>query len=155
MSQLNLNSLGVQVRDTLLERHPEWAPYVDVLDSGDLELAVPAPQDSRAGHLVVFTNNGKDIWVRYSPPQMSYSVESLRELHAVVEALVADDGFFVVVKRGDEWIETTLLRPGGEPVLVEGQVANIVSWSGHHDKVLTFVEGQVSKGGRTKWNPGE
>jgi hypothetical protein len=139
MSQLDLNSLGVQVRDTLLEKHPEWEHYVDVLASGDLELAVPAPQHSRAGHLVVFTNQGKDIWVRYSPGQMCYSVDSLRELHAVIEALVADDAFFVVVTRGDEWVETTLLRPGQEPVLVEGQVANIVSWSGRHDRILTFV----------------
>ena len=148
MSKLNLNSLGMQVRDTLLERHPEWAPYVDARDDGDLELAVPAPQDSRAGHLVVFTNKGKDIWIRYGPAQMSYSADSLRELEAVIEALIADDAFFVVVKQGDEWVETTLLRSGEEPVLFEGQVANIVSWSGHHDKVLRFVEGHASKGER-------
>ena len=113
---------------------------------------MPAPRNSRAGHLVIFTNQGKDIWVRCSPPQMSYSVDSLRELHVVIEALVADDAFFVVVKRGDEWIETTLLRPGEEPVLVEGQVASIVSWSGHHDQVLTFLEGTPPRASRAPNN---
>jgi hypothetical protein len=51
-------------------------------------------------------------------------------MHAVVGALLRDDAFFVVVNSGDEWIETTLLRPGEEPVLEEGHVANVVSWSG-------------------------
>jgi hypothetical protein len=60
-------------------------------------------------------------------------------MHAVVEALLGDDAFFAVVTNGDEWIETMLLRPGEEPVLREGQVANIVSWSGRHDRILTYT----------------
>jgi hypothetical protein len=146
MGQRNWNTLATQVRDTLLKTHREWADYVDVLDDGDLELAVPAPPRSRAGHLVVLTSQGKDIWIRYAHPHMCYAVDSLEEMHAVIGALLADDAFFVVVTRGDEWIETMLLRPGQEPVLVEGQVANIVSWYGNHDKVLTFMERRPSKG---------
>jgi len=141
-----LNSLGRQVRDSLLERHPEWAEYVEALPGGDLELAIPAPHRSRAGHLVIFTRQGQDIWIRYTPPRMCYSVESDAEMHAVVKALLADDAFFVVVTTGDDWIETTLLRSGQEPILAEGQVANMVSWSGRHDKILTWVARRPAKG---------
>ena len=61
-------------------------------------------------------------------------------MHAVVDALLHDDASFLVITRGDEWIETTLLRPGEELVLVEGQVANIVSWSGAHDKIVSYMK---------------
>jgi hypothetical protein len=64
-----------QVRDSILRKHPEWADYVDTLEGGDLEIAVPAPPRSRAKHLVIFTSRGDDIWVRYAPPRMCYSVE--------------------------------------------------------------------------------
>jgi hypothetical protein len=68
-------------------------------------------------------------------------------MHAVIDALLRDDAFFVVVTDGDEWVETTLLRPGEEPVLKEGQVANLVSWSGRHDKIVTYTEKRPSAKG--------
>jgi hypothetical protein len=144
MPERQLNALGSRVRDSLLARHPEWSDYVTVLPSGDLETGVPAPRGSRAGHLVIFTARGEDTWIRYSPARACYCVGSDREMHAVLEALLRDDAFFVVVTNGDEWIETTLLRPGEEPVLKDGYVANVVSWSGRHDRIVTFTEKQPS-----------
>jgi hypothetical protein len=41
------------------------------------------------------------------------------------------------VTNGDEWLETTLLPANQEPVLADGQVANVVSWSGLHDRIVT------------------
>jgi len=146
VSPQDLNPLGVRVRDSILRSHPDWTGYVDVLPSGDLEIAVPAPRGSRAGHLVIFTARGEDTWIRYSPPRACYCVETDRELHMVIGALLADDAFFVVITNGDEWLETTLLRPGQEAVLAEGQVANYVSWSGRHDKVVTFTEKRPDPG---------
>ena len=139
MAAQQLNPLGTRVRDSLLARHGEWADRVKTLATGDLELSLPAPHGSRAGHLVIFTARGTDTWIRYSPPQACYEIESDRQLHAVLKALLADDAFFVVVSRGDTWIETVLLRPGEEPVLLEGQTANVVSWSGLHDRIVMFV----------------
>src|SRR5882672_11054789 len=101
MSKDTLNSFGKQVRDSLLGKHPEWAEYVGALDGGDLALAIPAPPGSRAKHLVILTSRGEDIWIRYAPPRMSYSVESEDEMHAVIEALLQDDALFVVVTNGD------------------------------------------------------
>jgi hypothetical protein len=141
-----LNPLGVRVRDSVLRKHGEWAAYVGVLPSGDLEVAVPAPKGSRAGRLVISTARGEDTWIRYSPPRACYCVETDREMHAVIDALLADDAFFVVVTNGDEWLETSLLRPGEEPVLSEGQVADVVSWSGRHDKVVTYTEKRPVRG---------
>jgi hypothetical protein len=132
-----LNELAVRLRDALLVNHPDWAEYVGVLDGGDLEVAVPAPVGSRAGHLVIFTARGQDIWLRFAPPFMCYSVESTEEMESVLHALLSDDAFFVAVTNGDSWVETGLYRPGQEPVLQEGHVANAVSWTGHHDKVVT------------------
>jgi hypothetical protein len=136
MSKDLLNALGRRVRDSLLRKHPEWAAYADVLEGGDLELAVPAPPRSRAKHLVIFTARGDDIWVRYAPPRMSYCVESEGQMHAVIEALLQDEALFAVVTNGDDWIETTLLRPGEELVLADGHVANVVSWSGNADRIV-------------------
>jgi hypothetical protein len=121
MTEQGLNPLGIRVRDSLLRRHDGWGKYVSSLPSGDLELAVPAPQGSRAGHLVVFTARGEDMWIRYSPPRACYSVETDTEMHAVVDALLADDAFFVVVTDGDTWIETSLLRPGKSLSLPKGR----------------------------------
>ena len=140
MTEHRLNPFGIQVRDSLLRRHEGWGKYVSALQSGDLEVAVPAPPGSRAGHLVIFTAQGEDLWIRYSPARACYSVETDKEMHAVVDALLTDNAFFVVVTDGDTWIETSLLRPGEDPVLAEGQVANVVSWSGSHDKVVTYTE---------------
>ncbi len=140
MPEQPLNPLGVRVRASVLRAHGDWVQYVDVLPSGDLEIAVPAPKRSRAGHLVIFTTRGEDKWLRFAPPRACYYVETDREMHAVMGALLADDAFFVVVTDGDKWVETTLLRPGEEPVLREGQVANVVSWSGRHDKIVTYTE---------------
>ena len=142
----HLNPLGARVRDSVLRTHAEWADYVGVLPSGDLELAVPAPKGSRAGHMVVFTAFGKDTWIRYSPARACYCALSDAEMHAVIEALLADDAFFAVVTDGDEWIETMLLRPGEEAVLREGQVVNVVSWSGRHDKIVTYTEKKPARG---------
>jgi hypothetical protein len=140
VSEDRLNPLGERVRESLLARHPAWADHLEIREGGDLEIAVPAPKGSRAGHLVIFTVGGRDTWLRYSPARACYCVESDRELHAVVDALLRDDAFFVVVTDGDEWLETTLLRPGQEPVLREGQVANVVSWTGRYDKIVTYTE---------------
>jgi len=139
VSKIDRNALRRRIRDSLVREHPEWAECVETLETGDLELAVPAPRGSRAKNLVIFTSRGQDIWIRYAPPRMCYCVETEDEMHAVVGALLRDDAFFVVVNNGDEWIETTLLRPGEEPVLAEGQVANVVSWSGNHDRIVTFM----------------
>lgn len=139
MSENCLNALARRVRESLLAKHTEWGEYVEAGEGGDLELAVPAPQGSRAGHLVIFTVRGEDIWIRYAPPRACYAVDSDREMHLVVDALLRDDAFFVVVTNGDEWVESALFRPGEEPILEHGQVANMVSWSGRHDRIVTRV----------------
>ena len=146
MTEHHLNPLAVRVRDSILRAHEDWAEYVVALASGDVEIAVPAPRGSRAGHLVIFTVRGEGAWIRFSPPRACYGVETDHEMHAVVRALIADDAFFVVVTYGDAWVETSLLRPGEEAVLAEGQVANVVSWSGHHDKVVTYTEKRPGRG---------
>jgi hypothetical protein len=130
------NALARHVLDALVERHPEWAAYADVRQSGDLVLAVPAPEGSRAKALVVQTQEGQDIWIRFAPRHAFYSVDSDDELHQVVDALLADRVSFLMITNGDEWVETTLLSAGQEPVLQEGQVANVVSWSGRHDRIV-------------------
>lgn len=139
MNDPHLSALGVRVRDSLLRRHQDWAAYVDVRPNGDLEVAIPAPRGSRARRLIVATQ-GEVTWIRYAPPRARYCVASDREMHAVIDALLADDAFFVVITDGDRWLETSLLRPGQEPVLGEGQVADVVSWSGRNDRIVTYTE---------------
>jgi hypothetical protein len=141
-----LNPLGKRVRDALLREHPEWARYAEILPGGDLELAVPAPRGSRATYLVVSTARGESTWVRYTPPRMFYPIESDEQMLAVVDALLHDRAFFLLISNGDEWIETTLLRPGEEPVLAEGQVADVMSWSGLNDRIVTHMPAGPRRG---------
>jgi hypothetical protein len=51
-----------------------------------------------------------------------------------------------VITDGDTWIETSLLRPREEPVLADGQVATVMSWSGLHDKVITYIGKRPARG---------
>ena len=142
-----LNPLGQRVLGALLEEHPEWEVHAEIFADGDLELAVPAPEGSRAKHLIVSTSRGKDVWVRYAPPRMCYPVESEQEMARIVDALLTDAAYFLVITQGDEWVETSLLPPDQEPTLLEGQVADVVSWSGHSDRIVTCTNTLSSKGG--------
>jgi len=59
----------------------------------------------------------------------------------VVQAILKDEVLFVVVKRGDEWTGTTLVRrdePRDLPELGPGEVAHVVSWSGQNDRTVRF-----------------
>ena len=141
-----LNALGRRVLNALVKEHPDWEGHASILPNGDLELAVPAPTGSRAKYLIVSTNRGQDIWIRYAPPRMCYAVESDQEMKRIVRALLTDAASFLVLTRGDEWVETSLLPRGQEPVLLEGQVADVVSWSGHHDRIVTYHEASFSNG---------
>jgi hypothetical protein len=50
-----------------------------------------------------------------------------------------DKVFFAVVTHGDQWAGTTLMRqdvPGDVPPLKFGEAAQIVSWSGKHDRII-------------------
>jgi len=79
--------------------------------------------------------------VMVDPAPFVFRPERRAALEAMVTAIEAGNQEpFLVITRGDEWIETTLLRPGEELVLVEGQVANIVSWSGAHDKIVSYMK---------------
>jgi hypothetical protein len=139
MSSSPLNTLGKRVLDSLIAKYPEWSDYVDVIANGDLELAMPAPVSSRAGHLIIFTSRGEDIWVRYAPGRMCYSIDSDKELHNVIEQLLSDRALFVVITRGEDWVETTLIRPGDKVKVRKGQVAQVVSWSGRLDQIIHGV----------------
>jgi hypothetical protein len=139
-----MNLLAREVAKSLLERHPAWAEYFHASGGGDLELAIPAPPRSRARQLVVSTNHGKEIWLRFGPPRMLHLVDSLAELHKIVDALLEDEAVFTVIMRGDDWVETTLLSANQEPRLEEGQTANLVSWSGSRDRIMTYAGEQPS-----------
>jgi hypothetical protein len=131
----SMKPFAKQVGTALLAKHPEWEKYIGASNRGDLEIAIPAPAGSNAGHLVVFTNDC-DIWVRFAPPRMSYAVESEGEMSSIVDRLLADQVVFIVTMHDDDWVETALARPGEEPESKQGQTAQIVSWTGIHDRTL-------------------
>ena len=76
---------------------------------------------------------------RFSPPSMCYSVDNETEMLDIIQQLLAERALFVVVMRGDEWAETSLIRreePGDLPQLEPNQVAHVVSWSGKYDRTI-------------------
>jgi hypothetical protein len=125
----SLKPFAKQVGAALLAEHPDWEKYFGASDRGDLEVAIPTPEGSNAGHLVVFTNDA-DIWIRLAPPRMCYAVESEGEMLSIVSGLLADQVVFVVTMHDDGWVETTLARPGEEPELKQSDGANrFVDWN--------------------------
>jgi hypothetical protein len=135
----SLNPLARRVWKTLIAARPEWDELFGTGGGGDLELAIPAPVGSNAGHLVVFTAKGKDLWIRFSPPSMCYSVDDETEMLDVIDQILAETALFAVVMRGDKWVGTTLIRrlvSTDIPQLGPNEVAHIVSWSGNYDETI-------------------
>jgi len=134
-----LNPLARRVWTALIADYPDWLKYFGTSGEGDLVVAIPAPEGSNAGHLVIFTANGKDLWLRFSPPSMCYSVDDEIELGDVIRQLLTDNVSLAVVMRGTEWAGSTLVRqgmPGDIPRLERGEVAQVVSWSGKYDRII-------------------
>jgi hypothetical protein len=131
-----LNPFATRIWARLVLEYPEWQQYRGMLPGGDLECAVPAPSGSHAGHLILFTSEGRDLWVRYSPPQMCYPLDDEDEMLSIVRQLLRNEALFVVTRKADEWTGTTLIRPGQEPDVPTGEVANVVSWSGALDRTV-------------------
>ena len=131
----SLKPFAKQVGAALLAEYSDWERYFGATDGGDLEVAIPAPEGSSADHLVVFTN-GADIWIRFAPPRICYAVESEGEMLSIISRLLADEVVFIVTMHEDDWVETTLARAGEEPRLRQGQTAQIVSWTGIHDRTI-------------------
>jgi hypothetical protein len=119
----------------LAVRYPEWERYAVCWGDGDLEVAVPAPAGSHAGHLVVFTDQGENVWVRFSPPSMSHAVRNDDEMLSVIDELLSGKAAFVTTWRGDRWTGTLLVRGDQAPVVQKGETARIVSWTGALDRV--------------------
>ena len=133
-----LNDLATTVWARLVAEYPEWEHYFGVLEGGDLEVAIPAPSGSKAGHLVISTNLGEDRWIRYSHPRMVYSVDDDDEMIRIIQCLLAEKALFAVTMKGEEWAGTTLLRPSDSPELEPGQMVKIVSWTGALDREECF-----------------
>jgi hypothetical protein len=136
MTQIEgLNRVARQAWKRLEAEFPLWASYLDTCD-GELEFAVPAPSGSDAGHLVVFTY-GNDLWVRFSAPRMCYAIDDADEMVSIIRQLTADEAVFKVITKGDEWVETTLMRPHEKCDSISGHSVRCVSWSGRFDRYLS------------------
>lgn len=133
MTQIErLNPIARSAWKRLESDFPMWTAHLDIRD-GELEFALPAPSDSAAGHLVVFTQRD-DWWLRFSPPYMCYAVEDENEMVALIKQLTADEAVFKVVTRGNEWMETTLTKPQDKCETIPGHSVRLVSWSGRFDR---------------------
>ena len=110
---------------------PLWKEHLDTRD-GELEFAVPAPNGSKAGHLVALTHKN-DLWVRFSPPHICYLADDEGELVSLIRQLTTDQILFKVTMKGVEWVETTLARPQEKSEARPGHSARYISWSGKFD----------------------
>src|SRR6266478_1718483 len=85
-----LNPLAQRAWKALLAKYPGPEEHFGTCGSDDLEVAFPAPPGSNAGHLVAFTARGKDLWLRFSPPNMCYGVDDESEMLDVIEQLLTE-----------------------------------------------------------------
>lgn len=130
----NLDPSFRKIANRLFRLHPGFAKNWRVRENGEFEASLKAPRRSRAGHLIVLTNQG-DLWVGLAVRHALYSVDDTSELIQILKGLLSDDICFVIVTFRKQWLETTLVRRDGNPRLdsTRGTVL-IVSWSGKHDR---------------------
>src|SRR5579863_9567736 len=107
-----LNPFSSKIWACIIKKYPNWQPYLGIRDKDDLEVAVPAPPGSKAGHLIIFTTSGKDLWIRFALPYMCYPIDGLDEMLSVIKLLLDDDTCMVAIAEDNEWVETTLARAG-------------------------------------------
>ena len=119
---------------------------------GEFEASLRAPRGSKAGHLVVITYRG-DLWVRLSPPNMCYSVDSRGELASIVRQILTERALFVASYRDDAWTGTTLVRRGAVPKLRRGEVAHVVSWTGRYDETIGLAAQDDTPAGAAALRP--
>jgi hypothetical protein len=127
-------SVDVAAWRQIVEAKPEWRELTSALPSGDFEIAIPAPS-AKARHLVLFSAGKTDLWIRFAPPRACYGVESVPELLDIAEQIVQDELCFAVVTEAGEWVSTTLVAAGAKPQADHGQMIEVVSWTGQHDRV--------------------
>lgn len=130
-----MNETATQIWNVLSAAYPEWRGHRRERDSGDLEVFVPSP-NSAAGGLLVLTS-GDDVWLGLATPYMRYPIDDADELLSLIELLLRDEVFFVSTTRDGEWTGTTLVRAGDDVAVEPGEAAQVVSWSGEHDRTLT------------------
>lgn len=133
-----LNNFSRHIATKILEKYPTWKRWCRVRESGALEVAVPAPKGSNAGALVVLTTDDNDIWIRFAPPRMFYSLDDDKEMLHILKKLLTDQILFVVVMEKEQWVETTLIPRYGKPVLKKEQTATVLSWHGNFDSTMTL-----------------
>jgi hypothetical protein len=133
---MQTNTFGLVVQEWVRRSFPSKPRFTTRFkNGGEFEAFLRAPRGSQAGALVIFTFQG-DLWVRFSPPQMCYAVDSRAEMASIVRQLVSDKALFVTTHRANEWTGTMLLRRGSSPKLRRGETARVVSWSGRFDASL-------------------
>jgi hypothetical protein len=137
MGKKQLNDLAERVWTRIREQRPEWEAHFGIGTGGDLEVAIPAPPRSRAGQLVLSSSGGSDLSVRFRPEHMCYAVSDADQMLAVAEQLLSDHALFVVINQSGRWASTTIVGPGEDLPLKAGQSAEIVSWSGVRDRVVS------------------
>ncbi len=129
----SLNPTARSVVQALISTFPEREFDLVAKDGGHVEMSLPAPVGSEAGALVVLTCHEGDTWIHFAPPCAWYPIDDNDELVRIFTALLTETALFAVVYSGQDWAETTLVRPGERPELESGQRAVIFSWSGRHD----------------------
>jgi hypothetical protein len=130
-----LNSFARRVVDRLTAERPEFAARLAVVDDGNFETSIQAPEGSHAGALVIRTARDADIWVHFAPAQMWYLVDDETELLDIVGQILADKLVFPsVADPSGVWVETTLVRGSEDLELRPGYTVRLLCWSGRHDK---------------------
>ena len=130
-----MNRAARKLREFIAAKYPKWLDTASVREEGDIEVSVAAPVGSQAEHLVLFTDKGT-LWIRFNPPYMCYSVESVHEMSDIVGAILRDEVCFMVAMKGSTWLETTLVRNGQAPTAEADVAYKVVSWTGKNDKVI-------------------
>jgi hypothetical protein len=128
-----LNPFARQIAKKLFKAYPQFCTGVNARKDGELEVSLPAPKGSHAGHLVVITAEG-NIWVRLAPPHAFYAVDDTAELIEIIGGILTDSILFVIVTARKKWLETTLVRRE-DAVTVDSPagLVKVISWSGKHD----------------------
>ncbi|MBL8221613.1 MAG: hypothetical protein JNL62_20430 [Bryobacterales bacterium] len=141
-----MNDLSRELRQGLLDAHPEWAKCIEPAGHGDepgqcMRLKLPQPGET-AEHLWLDTEDGEVTigfreWHTHSPlwgrEVEAHLVEwSLELLHQIMDELVV----VVIHYRNGEWAGSSLMAAGEHIVPLDGGEARVYSWRRTHDCVI-------------------
>lgn len=130
-----MNEFSQSVMDVITQHFPDLL-NTENKETPYLELVIPAKEEVAIGGMVIQVSEENEIWLRNFHPYSAQSIENAEELIDVMKGIFADEIFWAMGYKEEEWIDTMLINNIEDAAMVNGAMYQILSWSGELDKTV-------------------